>query len=154
MKIFEENRSGWKKREERIEFYKMLDFIKKNKIEHLLSFSTSRLYRNTEDYVELLKTDVNIRIHIVEKQNNRSFGIKDREAYDDICNHERDVAENKRFSARLSHDVRTAFNEKWRKGEYTSRAPLGYWHNPMNDEIEKLKIAVNKINGVTAEKPF
>jgi DNA invertase Pin-like site-specific DNA recombinase len=133
VKLFEEHRSGWK-REDRIEFYKMLDFIKKNKTEHLLSILPDRLYRNMEDYVELRKTDVDIKLHMV--LNNRSFSLKDREAYDEIYHHEIDVAEGKRYSARLSHRVRKSFNRKWRNGEYTSRAPLGYWHNPMTDKIE------------------
>ncbi len=81
VKIFEEHRSGWKP-EERIEFYKMLNFIKKNKIGHLLSILPDRLYRNIEDYVELRKTDVNIKLHMVYQK--RSFALNDTESFEEI----------------------------------------------------------------------
>ncbi len=51
--IFEEKISGGKKNEERAELMKMINFIKKNKIDKVLCWELSRLGRNT---IEVLKT--------------------------------------------------------------------------------------------------
>ena len=51
--IFEEKISGGKKNEERPELMKMINFIKKNKIDKVLCWELSRLGRNT---FEVLKT--------------------------------------------------------------------------------------------------
>lgn len=51
--IFEEKISGGKKNEERPELMKMINFIKKNKIDKILCWELSRLGRNT---IEVLKT--------------------------------------------------------------------------------------------------
>lgn len=51
--IFEEKISGGKKNEERPELMKMINFIKKNKIDKVLCWELSRLGRNT---IEVLKT--------------------------------------------------------------------------------------------------
>ncbi|WP_026725300.1 recombinase family protein [Flavobacterium sasangense] len=51
--IFEEKISGGKKNEERSELMKMINFIKKNKIDKVLCWELSRLGRNT---IEVLKT--------------------------------------------------------------------------------------------------
>jgi len=51
--IFEEKISGGKKNEERPELMRMINFIKKNKIDKVLCWELSRLGRNT---IEVLKT--------------------------------------------------------------------------------------------------
>ena len=51
--IFEEKISGGKTNEERPELMKMINFIKKNKIDKVLCWELSRIGRNT---IEVLKT--------------------------------------------------------------------------------------------------
>jgi len=53
IKVFEEKISGAKKNEERPQLMKMISFVKKNKIDKIMTWEMSRLGRNT---LEVLKT--------------------------------------------------------------------------------------------------
>ena len=46
-------KSYWRKSGQRSAFRKMLAFAKKHKIKHIITCWTNRLYRNTEDMLEL-----------------------------------------------------------------------------------------------------
>ena len=67
---FEETRSGFQLNARR-EFYRMLDYIRENRVGHVLYYLTNRISRNVEDWQAL--KHANIRMHNVTK--GRAFNL-------------------------------------------------------------------------------
>ncbi len=126
IKIFEEAASGWKLNA-RMEFYKMLDYIKEYKIEHVLFYLADRVSRNTDDYVLLKNT--NVKFHNV--TSGRSFTPADPDDFDETAQFERDQVEAKLFSGRLRKRVMDAQHDMLEQGFFPGFPPLGYIANPL-----------------------
>jgi len=80
--VFFEDESAWERgipgqrqKKQRSAFREMLDYVKKNRIQHIITCWTNRLYRNTEDMIELKNVIYEIAegdlfpyLHLVEEQ--------------------------------------------------------------------------------------
>lgn len=117
---FREAASGWKANA-RVEFYRMLEFIEEKRIVNLIYAYGDRLSRNTEDYVSLKATGVILHNAI----SGVSFSPSDPEHYDQTAAFEHEQAEAKRFSAKNSHRVRTAYDKRVKEGVWPHSLPTG-----------------------------
>jgi len=132
---FREAASGWKANA-RVEFYQMLEFIGEKKVLNLIYAYGDRLSRNMEDYVSLKATGVVLHDAV----SGVSFSPSDPEHYDQTAAFEHDQVEAKRFSAKNSHRVRTAYDKHVKEGLWSHSLPTG------------LKRASEEVNGKVAKR--
>lgn len=135
LKPFEESRSGWKERA-RVEFYKMVEFIKENQdVKHIIAREVKRLYRNIDDPAELFRElkGLGVWIHTL---NDEPFNIDNPSHYKRIADHKREAIKAEEDSAEKSHLVQVSFKDMIEKGKYPSMAPVGYINNPIAKTIE------------------
>ena len=125
IKEFREARSGWKLNA-RVEFYKMLDFIKTQKISNVIFAFGDRISRNTEDYVLLKGTKVRFHNAI----SGTSFDPNDPNDFEETAAFEHDQVDAKKSSAKTRRKVIDSQSKKVEKGEYPAAAPLGYTYKP------------------------
>jgi site-specific DNA recombinase len=132
-KFFKESESGFKLRA-RIEFYKMLEYLEaEKKIRHLICYFRDRLSRNLSDLLELRNSRPDLIFHSV---GNKPVDFSNPDEFEEWYRLQVDIADAERASARQRARVLKSNIRKREKGEYTSRAPLGYWHNPYTKKIE------------------
>jgi DNA invertase Pin-like site-specific DNA recombinase len=117
---FREAASGWKANA-RVEFYKMLEFIEEEGIVNLIYAYGDRLSRNMEDYVKLKATNVVLHNAV----SGISFSPNDPEQYDQTAAFEHDQVEAKKFSAKNSHRVRGAYDQRVKEGLWPHSLPIG-----------------------------
>ena len=117
---FREAASGWKANA-RVEFYRMLEFVEKEGVVNLIYAYGDRLSRNTEDYVSLKATNVVLHNAI----SGVSFSPNDPEHYDQTAAFEHDQVEAKKFSAKNSHRVRGAYDQRVKDGLWPHSLPIG-----------------------------
>ena len=105
----------------RINFEKMLAFLKKNKtVRDVLVEKTDRLYRNLPDYVTV--DGLNLNLHFVKEGviiNNESHSSEK-------FMHLIKVGMAKQYIDNLSEEVRKGISQKCNEGYYPSKAPIGY----------------------------
>lgn len=121
VKVFREARSGYKA-EARIEFYRMLEYIREHQIKGVIFAWRDRMQRNTEDYVRLKAAGVTL--HDVEAR--QTVNPSDPDDYEATAAYEHGVVGDKRFSAKLSKTVRDAYDHKVKHGDWPHQPPLGY----------------------------
>lgn len=117
-----ESASGSKQREQ---FYAMLEYVKKHKINCILVEKVDRLTRNMRDALvvnEWIQENPSHQVHFVKNnlvvdQNTRS---------DDTFKWDIEVILAKKYTANLSEEVKKGQEEKIQQGGYPSRPPLGY----------------------------
>ncbi len=140
--IFQEMRSGWKKGQ-RVEFFKMVDFIANNKVDDLLFFTPDRISRNMDDYYRLKhaieeSTLYNEKSYLTLHKilDRRKFRLNHEDDFETEIDHEKEILEGDRYSQRIRKRVKIAFDEKLKKGEYPGYPPIGYLPNLRTHEVE------------------
>jgi hypothetical protein len=101
--------SGWNKGKggNRIDFKRMLKDMKRTKVSEIVTLDGSRLYRNDVDYVDLLKTDLDIVVH--SSMSEKSEHITNPDFFEEIYVHDMERARNKRESFDKSKKVRASY---------------------------------------------
>lgn len=122
---FKEAASGWKANA-RVEFYKMLDFIEKEKIPNLIYAYGDRLSRNTEDYVKLKATGVTLH----DATTGKVFNPSNPDDYDQTAAFEVEQAYNKHFSAKNRKRVMDAHVRIISLGFWPHSLPIGLKRGP------------------------
>jgi len=149
-KPFQEAASGWKANA-RVEFYKMLDFIEKEKIPNLIYAYPDRLSRNTEDYVKLKATGVTLH----NADTGISFSPNDPDDFEHTAAFEHSQVDAKKLSAKISKGVREAYPKIVEKGKFPHAVPLGY--NPVweyiNGKLSK-RIEIDPVRGPMIQQMF
>jgi site-specific DNA recombinase len=146
IKKFREARSGYKA-DARIEFYKMLEFIRTEKIPGVVFAWRDRMQRNPEDYVLLKATGVTL--HDIE--GGQSFNPNNPDDYEATAAYEHDVVDAKKFSARLSKRVRESYDGLVDKGHWPHSLPLGYNRETVD---AKQRIVIDPIRGPLIQQMF
>lgn len=119
---FVEAKTGWKS-DVRIEFYKMLDLVKRSKANILVVWNLDRVGRNGQengavrDLVSLGKLKVITPSTVYDKDNVLLSGFES--------------LINEQYSLKLSQVVKRALRGKVERGVYPNHAPLGYLNTPM-----------------------
>lgn len=124
--FFVESGSGWEP-EKRPVFYKMIDYVKKNKINHIISCYVDRIARNLYDYTYLcrkLEGSDSVHLHIVNE--NLAFSLSLKEDYEDRLKLENRLVTGKAESGRISQRVIKAREGRFEEGRVTYRVPYGY----------------------------
>jgi site-specific DNA recombinase len=146
---FEEAESS--KQAGRGEFNRMIEYVKKYNIKHIIVEKTDRLQRNFKDYstIEDLMNDFGVTIHLVKEAASLSkdstsqakfmYGIRTLMAKNYIDN--------------LSEETIKGLNEKVAAGIYPSRAPLGY-KNVIDPITKKAIIVIDPDNKPLIEALF
>ncbi len=127
IKTFEEARSGFKKGV-RVAFPEMLDFIRREKPGHLVYLISDRLSRNSEDLANLFRAcdeaKHDLVLHDVHRK--QSFGILDPDRFEEWAQLEKDVVDNRLYSARMRLRVMLQIRKHLSKGIFPGYAPVGY----------------------------
>jgi hypothetical protein len=118
---FREARSGWKANA-RIEFYKMLEFIKEQNISHVVYAFGSRVARNIEDYVLLKGT--NVRFH--NAITGTYFNPNDPDDYKETADFEHELVSDKKYSGELRKRAIDGQRKLIEQGIYPGIPPLGF----------------------------
>jgi len=147
---FREAASGWKANA-RVEFYKMLEFIEKEKIPNLIYAYPDRLSRNTEDYVKLKATGVTLH----NANSGISFSPNDPDDFEQIAAFEHEQVDSKKRSHQISKGVREGYAKIVEKGKFPHAVPLGY--NPVweyiNGKMTK-RISEDPVRGPLIQQMF
>ncbi len=136
--VFFEDESAWERvipgqrqKKQRSAFRKMLVYIKKHKIKHIFTCWTSRLYRNTEDMIELKSVIYEIAngdffpyLHVIEEED--AFSWANPDDYIRFTAHETRVIHSKQESFEKSKHSRKGKERAFKEGGLTYKAPLGY----------------------------
>jgi site-specific DNA recombinase len=147
---FREARSGLKLNA-RVEFYKMLEFIKEQKIANMVYAFGSRVSRNIEDYVLVKGTGVRFHNAIT----GRSFNPGDPDDYEDTASFEGDLVRDKKFSAELRRRAIDSQRKMIESGTYPGAPPLGYLKEPIISEGKvTTKIVIDPERGPLIKKLF
>lgn len=132
---FKEARSGWKA-DARVEFYKMLEYIEREKIPGVVFAWRSRMQRNPEDYVRLKAAG--IILHDVEGK--QSFDPNNPDDYEATASYEVEVANSRKSSSRTSTLVRDGYNTIVKQGKFPHALPLGYNSFRISKKVRRLEI--------------
>jgi hypothetical protein len=124
--LFKEARTGWKLNA-RVEFYRMVDFINKENIGHVIYAFTDRVARNIEDYVLLKGTEVRFHNAIT----GRSFCPSDPNDYAATADFEHELVDSKRFSGKNRQQAIDSQRRMIEKGIYPGVPPIGYLKEPI-----------------------
>ena len=140
---WEYNLPGQRPKKQRSAFREMLDYVKKNRIKHIITCWTNRLYRNTEDMIELKNVIYEVAesgtltyLHLEEEKN--AFCWANPDDYISFTNHEKMVIQSKQESYEKSLHARRGKERAFKEGGLTYRAPVGY----INRKEQGVAIAV------------
>jgi len=162
--VFFEDESAWergipgkkKKKRQRSAFKAMLEYIKKNKPSHILTCWSNRLYRNTEDMIELKQTILGISnegflpyLHIVEEEN--VFSWSDSDDYVKFISHEASVVQGKRESYDKQKHAKRAKERAFKEGLISHRTVPGYRNVTIDGEA---RVEVDEDRAVLVRKMF
>jgi site-specific DNA recombinase len=147
---FREARSGWKLNA-RIEFYRMLEFIKEEKISHMVYAFGSRVSRNIEDYVLVKGSGVRFHNAIT----GRSFDPNDPDDYEDTASFEYSLVKDKVYSAELRLRAIDSQRKLIEKGRYPGIPPLGFLKEKVVSEGAVItKIVIDPERGPLVRRLF
>ena len=161
--VFFEDESAWergipgkKKKKQRSAYKAMLEYIKKNKPSHILTCWSNRLYRNTEDMIELKQTILGISnegflpyLHIVEEEN--VFSWSDSDDYVKFISHEASVVQGKRESYDKHKHAKRAKERAFKEGLISHKTVPGYRNVTIDDEA---RVEVDEERTVLVRKMF
>lgn len=137
VETFREVWSGYES-DSRPEFNRMLDFIVKEKVGHLIFSMPDRLSRNLDD-IFWLKKKCCLTLHDVLRRN--SFNLADERDYVRFLDFQAEVLEAEKYSAILGVKVRDGMAKRAAKGDYPGFPPIGYHVNPIGwDPIRRKRI--------------
>ena len=147
---FREARSGWKLNA-RIEFYKMLEFIKQEDINKVIYAFGSRVSRNIEDYVELKGADVRFCNAIT----GTDFNPNDPDDYKETADFEHELVADKKYSAELRRRAIDSQKKLIEEGRYPGTPPLGYLKDAVISEgLVVREIVIDPVRGPLVRKLF
>lgn len=118
---FIEAKTGWKA-DVRVEFFKMIELIKKSKADTIITSNMDRIGRNGEengicrDLITQGKLTIITPVDIYDANNTLKAGVEN--------------LFNEEYSAKLSKIVKARLQLKAERGEYPGNAPLGYSNTP------------------------
>ena len=138
--------SAW--RDERDAFNEMLEYAKKHEqVKHIIFDVTDRMTRNDMDKIKIWTLvkfhDKTIHFSRSNKKIDKNSGSED-EFMLDI-----EVAVAKKMSNDISRKSKMGMQEKAEQGFYPSRAPFGYYNNPVTRLLD-----VNKENSPYVQRAF
>lgn len=146
---WERNIPGHRQKKQRSAFREMLAYVKKHKVKHVLTCWTNRLYRNTEDMIELKNVMYEIAdgdffpyLHLIVEQD--AFSWANPDDYIRFTAHETRVVQSKQDSYEKSKHARRGKERAFKEGGLTYKAPPGY------KNIKEQGIAKAVINEETA----
>jgi DNA invertase Pin-like site-specific DNA recombinase len=136
--VFFEDDSAWERgipgqrhKKQRSAFLEMLAYVKKNKVKHVFTCWTNRLYRNTEDMIELKNVvyeladgDFFSYLHLTEEQ--CAFSWANPDDYIHFTDHEKRVVQSKTESFEKNLYARKGKQRAFKEGGLTYKAPPGY----------------------------
>lgn len=130
--------TSWNKREctaakaaGRSQFGQMVSYLKEHRdVRHLLVEKTDRLYCNFRDY--LILEDLDLIIHLVKENEVLS---KDSRSHTKFI-HGIKVLMAKNYVDNLSEEVKKGMDQKAAKGEWPSKAPIGYVRNTSTHKVD------------------
>jgi hypothetical protein len=117
---FRDTASGWKANQ-RPDFSKMIGVLRKEGITNAIFAYGDRVGRNFEDYIDLKATGVTFHDAV----SGISFCPTNPEHYDQTAAFEHDQVEAKKFSAKNSHKVRSAYEKRVKEGICPHSLPIG-----------------------------
>lgn len=109
----------------RKEFYKMLDFVKKQKHKTgIIVYSVDRLQRGFNEYVALeqLMKDDKIEIHFYKE----GFHLHKESSASDIMRWDMGILSGKMYIAAMKDNVKRSMKFNWESGKWQGLAPIGY----------------------------
>lgn len=132
---FVEAKSGWKA-DCRVEFYKMLDLVKKGKADTIITWNMDRIGRNGEengivrDLISQSKLTIITPVDVYDSNNVLKAGVES--------------LFNEEYSNKLSKIVKDRLRLKAERGEYPGNAPIGYRNTPQMLKGTRLILPDNK----------
>ncbi len=118
----------------RKQFNEMLEYVCKSGIKHILLYNADRLSRNVQDFanIEQLIKKYDLNIHFT--SSNRIINKKSSpfEKFAWLMETGMSVT----YSDNISERVKLSFVEKLKKGQFYSKAPIGYKNNQITHQIE------------------
>ncbi len=128
---WERNIPGHRQKKQRSAFREMLAYIKKHRVKHVLTCWTNRLYRNTEDMIELKNVIYEIAdgeffpyLHLTEEQD--AFSWANPDDYIRFTAHETRVVHSKQESYEKSKHARRGKERAFKEGGLTYKVLPGY----------------------------